>query len=394
MDRGFCCATGMIVSLVDKVLRGAQPHDLPIELPTKFELIVNLKTSKLDRRDGLTNAALTRERGDRVKRREFIMLFGGVAAWPLAARAQQPERMRRVGALMGFAESDREGQIFIAAFREGLHKLGWTEGRNIRFDTRWAALDAESVQRFAKELVALQPDLVLSHVTPTTVALLQQTRTIPIIFVWVSDPVGSGFVASLARPGGNATGFTPLVGSLGGKWVELLKEIAPHVVRAVALFNPTMAPYAEYYLNPFKAAAAASAVEAIAAPVNNMSELESVITAQAREPNGGLIVMPDTFTIGHRADITMLATRYLVPAVYWSRDFAELGGLISYGPDVVDEFRRAASYADRILKGEKPSELPVQAPVRFKLVINLKTAKTLGIDVPPMLLARADEVIE
>jgi ABC-type uncharacterized transport system substrate-binding protein len=330
-----------------------------------------------------------------MRRREFITLLGGAAAtWPLAARAQQPYRMRRVGALMGFAESDREGQIFIAAFREGLHNLGWTEGRNIRFDTRWAALDAESVQRFAKELVALQPDLILSHVTPTTVALLQQTRTIPIIFVWVSDPVGSGFVASLARPGGNATGFTPLVDSLGGKWVELLKEIAPRVVRAVALFNPTMAPYAEYYLNPFKAAAAASAVEAIAAPVNNLSELESVVAAQAREPNGGLIVMPDTFTIGHRADITTLATRYLVPAVYWSRDFAELGGLISYGPDVFDEFRRAASYADRILKGEKPSELPVQAPVKFKLVINLKTAKTLGIDVPPTLLARADEVIE
>jgi putative ABC transport system substrate-binding protein len=329
-----------------------------------------------------------------MRRRTFITLIGGAAAWPLAARAQHGERMRRVGALMGFSESDREGQIFIAAFREGLHNLGWIEGRNIRFDTRWAALDAESVQRFAKELVALQPDLILSHVTPTTVALLEQTRTIPIIFVWVSDPVGSGFVASLARPGGNATGFTPIVGSLGGKWVEMLKEIAPHVVRAVALFNPTMAPYAEYYLNPFKAAAASSVVEAIVAPVNNMSELESVVAAQAREPNSGLIVMPDTFTIGHRADITKLATRYLVPAVYWSRDFAELGGLISYGPDVADEFRRAASYADRILKGERPSELPVQAPIKFKLVINLKTAKTLGIDVPPTLLGRADEVIE
>jgi putative tryptophan/tyrosine transport system substrate-binding protein len=330
-----------------------------------------------------------------MKRREFISLLGSAAAaWPLAARAQQPERMRRVGALMGFSESDREGQILIAAFREGLHKLGWTEGRNIRFDTRWAALDAGSVQRFAKELVALQPDLILSHVTPTTVALLQQTRTIPIIFVWVSDPVGSGFVASLARPGGNATGFTPIVGSLGGKWVELLKEIAPHVVRAVALFNPTMAPYAEYYLKPFKAAAASNGVEAITAPVHNVSELESVVAVQSREPNGGLVVMPDTFTVGHRADITSLATRYLIPAVYWSHAFAEVGGLISYGPDVVDEFRRAASYADRILKGEKPSELPVQAPIKFKLVINLKTAKTIGIDVPPMLLARADEVIE
>jgi putative ABC transport system substrate-binding protein len=330
-----------------------------------------------------------------MRRREFISLIGGTAvAWPLASRAQQPERIRRVAILMGFAESDRDGQIFIAAFREGLHNLGWTEGRNIRFDTRWTALDTELVQRFAKELVALQPDLILSHVTPTTVALLQQTRTIPIIFVWVSDPIGSGFVASLARPGGNTTGFTPIVGSLGGKWVELLKEIAPNVGRAAALFNPTMAPYADYYLNPFKAAAASNAVEAIAAPVNSITELESVIAAQAREPNGGLIVMPDTFTIGHRADITSLANRYLVPAVYWSRDFAELGGLISYGPDVVDEFRRAASYADRILKGETPSELPVQAPIKLKLVVNLKTANTLGINVPPTLLARADEVIE
>ena len=256
----------------------------------------------------------------------------------------------------GISESDQEGQTFIAAFREGLHERGWTEGRNIRFDTRWAALDAESVQRFAKELVALQPDLILSHVTPTTVALLQQTRTIPIIFVWVSDPVGSGFVASLARPGGNATGFTPIVGSLGGKWVELLKEIAPHVVRAVALFNPTMAPYAEYYLNPFKAAASASAVEAIAAPVHNLSELESVVAAQSREPNGGLVVMPDTFTVGHRADITSLATRYLVPAVYWSHAFAEVGGLTSYGPNRVEQYRPAAGYVDRILKGEKPRQ--------------------------------------
>jgi putative tryptophan/tyrosine transport system substrate-binding protein len=330
-----------------------------------------------------------------IERRKFLATLGGAAAaWPLAARAQQPDRVRRIGALMGFAENDREVQTLIAAFRGGLHNLGWAEGRNIRFDIRWAALDPESVQRYAKELVELQPDLILSHVTPTTVALLQQTRSIPIIFVWVSDPVGSGFVGSLARPGGNATGFTPIVGSLGGKWVELLKEIAPHAVRAVALFNPTMAPYAEYYLNPFRAAAAASAMEAIAAPVNNMSEVESVFAAQAREPNGGLIVMPDTFTIGHRANITTSAARYLVPGVYWSRDFVEVGGLISYGPDIVDEFRRAASYADRILKGEKPSELPVQAPVKFKLVINLKTAKTLGLTVPDKLLALADEVIE
>jgi putative ABC transport system substrate-binding protein len=329
-----------------------------------------------------------------IPRRGFITLLGGAAAWPLAARAQQPERMRRVGVLMGFAESDREGQSCIASFREALRELGWTEDRNIRFDIRWAALDTELVEQFAKELVAVRPDLILSHVTPTTVALLQQTRTIPIIFVWVSDPVGSGFVPSLARPGGNATGLTPIVGSLGGKWVDLLKEIAPHVVRAIALFNPTMAPYAEYYLKPFKVAAASRAVEAIATPIHNIFELESIVAAQAREPNTGLVVMPDTFMVGHRADITSLATRYLLPAIYWSSAFAEAGGLISYGPDVVDEFRHAASFADRILNGAKPSELAVQAPVKFKLVINLKTARTLGIDIPPLLLARSDEVIE
>ena len=324
-----------------------------------------------------------------LKRREFITLLGGAAAaWPLAARAQQPERMRRIGVLMGYAESDPEGQAYVAAFREGLQKLGWTEGRNIRIDTRWATPDdAESMQRFAKELVALQPDLILSHSTPTTAALLQQTRTIPIIFAIVSDPVGSGFVASFPRPGGNVTGFTNIEPTMAGKWLELLKEIAPRVNRVAFLFNPATAPYAEYYLNPFKAAAASFAVEAIAAPVRDTSELESVIAAQAREPNGGLIVMPDTFTNAHRAEITSLAARYRLPAVYPFRFFTELGGLLSYGNDLVDNFRRAATYADRILKGAKPSELPVQAPVKFELVINLKTAKALGLDVPSQLLA-------
>ena len=230
-----------------------------------------------------------------MKRREFITLLGGAAAaWPLAARAQQPGGMRRIGVLMAFAESDREGQAFVAAFREGLQKLGWTEGRNIRIDISLGdAGDAESMQRFAKELVALQPDLILSQSTPTTAALLQQTRTIPIIFVNVADPVGSGFVASFPRPGGNVTGFTNMEPTMAGKWLELLKEIAPRVNRVAFLFNPATAPYAEYYLNPFKAAAASFAVEAIAAPVRDTSELESVIAAQAREPNGGLIVMPD-----------------------------------------------------------------------------------------------------
>jgi ABC-type uncharacterized transport system substrate-binding protein len=323
------------------------------------------------------------------------MLIGGAAAtWPLAARAQQPDRMRRIGVLMGFAESDHEAQSWVAAFREELQKLGWTEGRNIEIDTRWATADVESMQRFAKELVTLQLDLILTSSTPATAAMLQQTRTTPVIFVWVADPVGSGFVASLARPGGNVTGFTPLEGSLGGKWVELLKEIAPHVARVTLLFNPAMATFIEGYLNSFKATAASLGVEAILAPVHDMSELESVIAAQARESNGGVIVIPDAFTIVHRAEITLLAARYRVPAVYWSRFFAELGGLISYGSDSIDEYRRAASYADRILKGAKPSELPVQAPVKFELLINLKTAKALGLNVPIPLLDRADEVIE
>ncbi len=329
-------------------------------------------------------------------RRKFITLLGGVAvAWPLGARAQQPERMRRIGVLMGYPENDLEGPAFFAAFREGLEKLGWVEDRNIRFDIRWATPDdAEARQRFAKDLVALQPDLILSSVIPTTAALLQQTRTIPMVFATVSDPVGSGFVASLAQPGGNVTGFQAMVGSLAGKWLELLKEIAPRVARVAMLFNPAVAPYAESFLNPFKVAASSFAVEAIAAPVRDTSELESVVAAQARSPNGGLIVMPDTFTDVHRAEITSLAARSGLPAVYPRRIFTELGGLLSYGIDQLDLYRRAATYADRILKGAKPSELPVQAPVKFELVINLKTAKALGLDVPPLLQQRADEVIE
>jgi putative ABC transport system substrate-binding protein len=332
---------------------------------------------------------------DRLKRREFITLVGGLAACPFAARAQQTERVRRIGVLMGYAESDSEAQAQIAAFRDGLQKLGWTEGRNTRIDTRWATPDdADSMQRFAKELVALQPDLILSHTTPTTTALLQQTRTIPIIFANVGDPVGSGFVASFPRPGGNVTGFNVSEPTMAGKLLELLKEIAPRVARVAMLFNPATATYAEYWLNPFKAAAASFAVEAIVAPVHDVSEIESVVAAQAREPNGGLIVMPDSFTIAHRVEITLLAARYRLPTVYPYRLFAEVGGLLSYGPDLTDNFRRAATYADRILKGDKPSDLPVQAPVKFELVINLKTAKGLGLDVPFLLQQRADEVIE
>jgi len=331
-----------------------------------------------------------------MRRRDFIKVVAGSAmTWPLAARAQQSERMRRIGVLMGYPENDLEGPAFFAAFREGLQKLGWMEGRNIQLDTRWVPPDdAEARQRFAKELVVLQPDLILSSVTPTTAALLQHTRTIPIVFATVSDPVGSGFVASLARPGGNVTGFQALLGSLGGKWLELLKEIAPHVASVAMLFNPAVAPYAEAFLNPFKAAASSFAVEPIAASVRDTSELEAVIAAQARAQNGGLIVMPDTFMDVHRAEIISLAARFGVPAIYPRRPFTEVGGLLSYGIDQLDSYRRAAIYVDRILKGEKPSELPVQAPVKFELVINLKTAKALGLEVPWFLRQRADEVIE
>jgi ABC-type uncharacterized transport system substrate-binding protein len=329
-----------------------------------------------------------------MRRREFVTLIGGAAAWPLAARAQQPDRMRRIGVLMAVPENDHEYQAFLAAFREGLQKLGWAEGRNIRIDTRWAALDAEAMQRFAKELVALQPDLIVSQSTPTTASLLQQTRTIPIIFALVIDPIGSGFVASLPRPGGNVTGFIAMEGSLAGKWLELLKEIAPRVTRVAFLFNPATAPYAEYFLNPFKAAAASFAVEGIATPVRDSSELESVVAAQAREPNGGLIVMPESFLNTHRVEITSLAARYRLPAVYAFRFFTEFGGLLSYGNDFIDNYRRAATYVDRILKGEKPANLPVQAPTKYELVINLKTAKALDLDVSLRLQQRADEVIE
>jgi putative ABC transport system substrate-binding protein len=330
-----------------------------------------------------------------MRRREFIALVSGAVAWPLTARAQQSERVRRIGVLMGYPENDLEGPAFYAAFREGLEKLGWTEDRNIRIDTRWAPPeDAEARQRFAKELVALQPDLILSSVTPTTAVLLEQTRTIPIVFATVSDPVGSGFVASLAQPGGNVTGFQAMVGSLAGKWLELLKEIAPRVARVAVLFNPVVAPYAESYLTPLNAAASSLAVAAIAAPVRNLSELESVVAAQAREPNGGLIVIPDTFTDVHRADIASLAARFGLPAVYPRRIFTEVGGLLSYGIDQLYSYRQAATYVDRILKGAKPSELPVQAPAKFELAINLKTATTLGLDVPLFLRQRADFIIE
>ena len=331
-----------------------------------------------------------------MKRREFITLLGGAAAtWPLAAPAQQPDRMRRIGVLMAHAESDPEFQAYVAAFREGLQNLGWVEGRNFQLDFRWGALDdAELRKRAAIELIALKPDLIVTQNTPPTATMLQQTRTIPVVFVVVADPVGSGFVQNLARPGGNATGFTIMEPTTTGKWLELLKEIAPRSNRAALLFNPATAPYASIYLNPFKAAAASLGLEAIAATVHDRAELDTVIAAQAREPNGGLIVIPDGFLNVHRADIISLAARYRLPAVYPWRFFAEQGGLLSYGSEQRDFFRLAATYVNRILKGEKPADLPAQAPTEYKLVINLTTAKALGLTVPPTLLDRADKVIE
>ena len=331
-----------------------------------------------------------------MRRREFIRLGSSAAiAWPLTTRAQQPGRMRRIGILMGFPEADREGQAFVAAFRDALRQLGWIDGRNIRIDRRWAAADDSAlIPRFASELVALEPDLILSHSTPTTAALLKQTRSIPIIFAFVSDPLGSGFVASFREPSGNATGFIVMEPTMASKWLELLREIAPRITRVAFLFNPTMAPYASYYLEPFKTAATSAGVEPIASPVHDISELETTIGTLAREPSGGFMVMPDAFTDSHREKIVSLAARFRVPAVYPFRSFTAAGGLLSYGTEQIDNFRRAASYADRILKGAKASELPVQGPVKFVLAINLKAAKVLDIDVPMHLEQRADEVIE
>ena len=327
-----------------------------------------------------------------MRRREFITFVGSAAAWPLAARAQQPERVRRIGVLMAHAETDPEFQDYLAAFREELRKFGWTEGRNIQIDARWGALDDAEVRlRSANELIALQPDLIITQNTPPTATMLQQTRTIPVIFVIVADPVGSGFVSNLARPDGNATGFMIMEPTIVSKWLELLKEFAPRINRVAFSFNPATTPYRDIYLKPFKAAALSLAVEATAAPVHDVSDLEAIFAAEARRLNSGVIIMPDGFMNVHRAEVVSLAARYRVPTVYPWRFFTELGGLLSYGNEQRDTFRLPAG---RILKGEKPSELPVQAPVKFELVINMKTAEALGLDVPLRLQQLADKNIE
>src|SRR5262245_49011213 len=334
-------------------------------------------------------------RFDRLGRRTFITLLGGAAAaWPLEARAQQGERIRQIGVLVATAETDPQYQGFVTAFREGLHKLGWIEGRNVRIDTRWATSNADELRRHAAELAASAPDVLVAGTgTATAAPLLQATRTVPIVFVSVIDPVGAGFVASMARPGGNATGFLMFEYGLSGKWLELLKQIVPGVTRVAVLRDPTIASGIGQF-GALQAVAPSLGVELSPVDVRDAPEIERAVTALARSGNGGLIVTPGPAANRHRDLIAALEVRHHLPAVYGSRHYVAAGGLISYGPDLIDLYRRAAGYVDRILKGEKPADLPVQAPTKYELVINLKTAKALGLEVPSTLLARADEVIE
>jgi putative tryptophan/tyrosine transport system substrate-binding protein len=327
-----------------------------------------------------------------MRRRAFITLLGGAAAaGPLAASAQQSERMRRIGVLMNLAVGDPEGEARSAAFLQALQQLGWSDGRNIRIDYRWAAGDASLFQRYAEELLALAPDVILAAATPSVQALQQATRTVPIVFAIVADPVGAGFVDSLARPGGNVTGFTPFEYGISGKWLELLKEVVPRVTRVAVLRDLTIGLA---QLGAIQSVAPSLGVELTPIGVGDPGQIERTVAAFARSSNGGLIVTASTSAIIHRELITTLAARNKLPAVYYERYWVAGGGLMSYGPDFRDQFRRAAGYVDRILKGEKPADLPVQAPTKYDLVINLKTAKALGLEVPPTLLARADEVIE
>jgi putative ABC transport system substrate-binding protein len=328
-----------------------------------------------------------------IRRRDFITLLGGAAAaWPLAVRAQQAERVRRIGVLVGLAE-DPEGRARIAAFQQALAQLGWTIGRNVRIDTRWGAGDADRIRTYAAELVVLAPDVILGSGSSVVGPLLQATRTVPIVFTQTADPVGAGFVDSLARPGGNATGFTLSEYGMGGKWLEVLKEIAPSATRAAVLRDSAIAQGIGLW-GAIQTAAPSFGIEVSPVNVRDAPEIERAVAVFARSPNGGLIVTGSGLAIIHRDLIIALAARHKLPAVYFQRHFVAAGGLISYGPDAIDPHRRAADYVDRILKGEKPAELPVQNPTKFELVINLKTAKALGLEIPPSLLARADEVIE
>ena len=330
---------------------------------------------------------------DHLRRRELIALLGSAAAWPIAARARQLDRIRRIGALMSFAANDPEAQSRVAAFENGLRQLGWVRGHNLSIEYRWA--DGPDVLRTdATELVGMAPDLILVNSTPATAALQEQRQAVPIVFTQVTDPVGEGLVSNLARPGGHLTGFTSFEFSIGTKWLETLKQVAPRVTRVALVFNPQTAPFADLFWRPIEAAAPSFAVMPTPLGPLTFAELEHMVDAFAREPNGGLIVLPDVSTLNYRDGVIGLAARYRLPAVFPERIFATSGGLLSYGSDVSDIFRRAAGYVDRILKGEKPADLPVQAPTKYELVINLKTAKALGLTFPSGLLALADEVIE
>ena len=329
-----------------------------------------------------------------MKRREFITLLGGAAAaWPLAARAQQRERMRRIGLLLNLGSDDQEGQTRNAAFLQALQELGWTVGRNLRIDYRWGAGNAELYRKHAADLVALAPDIILTNGTSTIGPVLQTTRTVPIVFVNVTDPVAGGFVESLARPGGNATGFASAEYGMAGKWLELLKQIAPHVKHAAVIRNPRVASGSGQF-GAIQAVAPFLGMETNPIDARDAGDIERGITSLAGSSNAGLIVTANGATLVHRDLIIRLAAKFKLPAVYWQRVFATSGGLMSYGDDANDQYRRAADYVDRILKGEKPADLPVQAPTKFELVVNLKTAKALGLTIPDTLLATADEVIE
>jgi putative tryptophan/tyrosine transport system substrate-binding protein len=328
-----------------------------------------------------------------IRRRHFVTLLGGAAAWPFAVHTQQPDRMRRVGMLISLAADDPEAQARVAAFVQGLQQLGWTDGRNVRIDTRWSAGNDADTRQYAAELVALAPDVILASGGTVVGPLLQATRTVPVVFTQTPDPVGAGFVATLARPGGNATGFINFEYGISAKWLELLKEIAPRVTHAAVLRDPAIAQGIGQW-GALQSVAPSFGVELRPVDVREAGEIERSITAFARGSNGGLIVTGSGLAIVHRELIIALATRHLLPAVYFGRYFVAGGGLISYGPDPNDPHRRAAGYVDRILKGEKPADLPVQAPIKYELAINLKAAKALGLEVPPSLLARADEVIE
>jgi putative ABC transport system substrate-binding protein len=328
-----------------------------------------------------------------MKRRKFISLLGGAATWPLAARAQQRERMRHIGVLMPYTATDPQMQIRNAAFLQGLQQLGWTVGQNVQIDYRWSAGNIDDTRKYAVELVALSPDVIFAPGTASLGPLLQATRSIPIVFALVTDPVGSGFVNSLARPGGNVTGLTTYDYGIGAKWLEVLKEIAPSATRAAVIRDPTIAAGLGLWA-AIQSMSPSVAIEVSPINMTNAGEIERAVAAFARDPNGGLIVTGSALTILHRDLIIALAARHKLPAVYYNRYIVAAGGLISYGVDNVDQFRRAAGYVDRILKGEKPADLPVQASTKYELVVNLKTARALGLEIPSSLLARADEVIE